>query len=106
MRIVPLHPRFESINQFDAFDTPPSFGMACWCYDATHVVQAAAMKRAERGLENILERERRPSAAVSAASSNRPSGGTSEAIGVSVPAGSESAGQLQTVRSRRWQAWG
>lgn len=61
------------------------------------------MKRAERSLETILERDRRPSAAVSAASANRPSG-TSEAIGVSVPAGGENDGQLQTVRNRKRQA--
>ncbi|CAM9232355.1 unnamed protein product, partial [Hapterophycus canaliculatus] len=60
-------------------------------------IQASAMRRAERGLEKILERERRPSAAVSAASPDRPSG-TSEAIGVSVPAGSENTGQLQALQ--------
>ncbi|CAM9639056.1 unnamed protein product, partial [Scytosiphon promiscuus] len=65
-------------------------GASCEC-------GASAMERAERALENILGRERRPSAAFSATSGNRPLG-ASEAIGVSVPAGSENAGQLQSLQ--------
>lgn len=60
------------------------------------------MKRAERGLEKILDRERRaPTGAGGPGGNGDPFPSTaaraSEAVGVSVPAGSENGSQLQTV---------
>ncbi|CAM9618712.1 unnamed protein product, partial [Ectocarpus fasciculatus] len=71
---------------------------------------AAAMKRAERGLDKILDREhRRPSVAAAAASVAKRSASTAddavplsarapEAVGVSVPAGSENSDQIQALQ--------
>ncbi len=70
------------------------------------------MKRAARSLEKILDRERRPSGVPGGPSVKRSGSGVneggggsgspgtfraSEAVGVSVPAGSEINGHLQTV---------
>lgn len=73
------------------------------------------MKRAARGLEKILDRERRPSKVAGGPSVKRSGSGVneggggsghdpfpgafvaSEAVGVSVPAGSEISSHLQTV---------
>lgn len=60
------------------------------------------MKRAERGLEKILDRERRAPAGAGGAigSGDAPSAAAraSDAVGVSVPVGSESGSHLQAVR--------
>ncbi|CAN0319156.1 unnamed protein product, partial [Pylaiella littoralis] len=69
---------------------------------------AAAMARAERVLENMLHDERSPSVAVAAAGGGLkqsasvgnlpPSVQASEAVGLTVPAGSEDRSQLQTLQ--------
>ncbi|CAN0212142.1 unnamed protein product, partial [Ectocarpus sp. 4 AP-2014] len=70
---------------------------------------AAAMKRAERGLEKLLDREhRRPSVAAAAAGVAKRSASTAddvplsarapEAVGVSVPAGSENSDQITALQ--------
>ena len=61
------------------------------------------MKRAEKGLENMLERRRRSSTVEEPVTANTcpSSGPTSETLGESSFAGNESDGQMRTVRCIR-----